>query len=50
MKIIRVLIAAAAALTATVAVQMATSSGASAAELHAVNTTDCTNCWFIVSE
>jgi len=44
-KFVRVLIAAAAALTAAVAVQLATSSGASAT----VHTTDCGACWEIVT-
>ena len=45
MKLIRTLVAATVALLAAVAVQMATSSGASAADLH---TTDCGACWQIV--
>ena len=50
MKFVRVLIAAAAALTAAVAVQLATSSGASATDLHTVHTSDCGACWQIVTE
>lgn len=46
MKLARALIATAVALVAAVAVQMASSSGASAAPLH-VN--DCGACWQIVS-
>jgi hypothetical protein len=45
-KLVRALIAAAVALSAAVAVQMATSSGASAS----VHPNDCGNCWLIVHE
>jgi hypothetical protein len=44
-KLVRALIAAAMALVAAVAVQMAGSSGASAATVHS---TDCGACWQIV--
>ena len=47
MKFVRALIAAAVALGAAVAVQMATSSGASASVHY---TTDCGNCWEHVHE
>ena len=47
MKLARALIAAAAALGAAVAVQMATTSGASAL---VPRTTDCGACWQIISE
>jgi hypothetical protein len=46
-KVVRTLIAAAVALAAAVAVQMAGSSGASAAPIHV---TDCGACWQIVRE
>jgi hypothetical protein len=45
-KLVRVLIAAVAALAAAVAVQLTTSSGASATQVHPV-TTDCTACWYV---
>lgn len=47
MKFVRTLITAAVAVTATVAIQMAGSSGASATPIH-VN--DCGACWQIVQE
>ena len=46
MKLVRALIAAAVALVAAVAVQMAGSSGASAAPIHL---NDCGACWQIVT-
>jgi hypothetical protein len=45
-KLVRILIAAAAALTAAVAVQMASSSGASATTPH-FSTNDCGACWYV---
>lgn len=47
MRFVRTLIAAAVAVAATVAVQMAGSSGASATPIHV---TDCGACWQIVQE
>ena len=47
MKLVRALIAAAAALVAAVALQTAGSSGASAAPVHV---SDCGTCWQIVHE
>jgi hypothetical protein len=44
-KFLRVLIAATAALTAAIAVQMATSSGASATDLPSRHVADCLSCW-----
>ena len=44
MKIVRALTAAALALVATAAIQVATTSGASAS----VRIADCTNCWYVV--
>jgi hypothetical protein len=49
-KLVRVLIAAAAALTTAVVIQVGTSSGASASETHTMHTNDCLNCWYIVGE
>lgn len=49
MKLVRALIAASVALVAAVAVQMAGSSGASAATSH-LTTNDCGNCWYIVGK
>jgi hypothetical protein len=44
-KLVRALIAAALALVAAGAIQVATAPGASAS----VDSTDCTNCWFVVT-
>jgi hypothetical protein len=49
-KLVRALIAAAAALVAAVALQMAGSSGASATTVPVNHTTDCGTCWQIVHE
>ncbi len=50
MKLIRALIAAAVALIAAVALQMAGSSGASATTNPVMHTNDCGTCWQIVNE
>jgi hypothetical protein len=44
-KLVRVLIAVTAAMTAAIAVQMATSSGASATNLPSTHVADCISCW-----
>jgi hypothetical protein len=46
-KLVRVLIAVTAALTAAVAVQLATSSGASATNLPSTHVADCLSCWAV---
>ena len=50
MKLVRALVAAAAALTAAVALQIAGSSGASATTIPVMHTSDCGTCWQIVQE
>jgi hypothetical protein len=49
-KLVRALVAAAVALVAAVALQMAGSSGASATTIPVKYTTDCGTCWQIVHE
>jgi hypothetical protein len=49
-KLVRTLIAAAVALAAAIALQLAGSSGASATTVPVKHTTDCGTCWQIVHE
>jgi hypothetical protein len=49
-KLVRVLIAAIAALTAAIAVQTATSSGASATDLPSPHVADCIACWGVSTD